>query len=54
MKTFEFSNRKNIILLIVTPLCCVMAIRKTSIVELQFTFLVFYNKSKINRIIKYM
>lgn len=46
MKTFEFSNRKNIILLIVTPLCCVIAIRKTSIVELQFTFLVFLQQEK--------
>ena len=46
MKTFEFSNRKNIILLIVTPLCCVMAIRKTSIVELQFTFLVFLQQEQ--------
>lgn len=46
MKTFEFSNRKNIILLIVTPLCCVMARRKTSIVELQFTFLVFLQQEQ--------
>jgi hypothetical protein len=54
MKTFEFSNRKNIILLIVTPLCCVITIRKTSIVEFQFAFVVFYNMSKSNTTIKYM